>query len=56
LAKLIDRSGYDEWKKNGEKTLVDKAKEKVKKILKEHSVPSLDKDIQKELENIIKRA
>jgi trimethylamine--corrinoid protein Co-methyltransferase len=35
---------------------IERAKEKVKKILKEHSVPPLDKDIQKELDNIIKRA
>jgi len=56
IPELIDRSGYDEWKKNGEKSLVDRAKEKVKKILKEHSVPPLDKDIQKELDSIIKRA
>jgi trimethylamine--corrinoid protein Co-methyltransferase len=56
IPELIDRSGYDEWKKNGEKSLVDRAREKVKKILKEHSVPPLDKDIQKELDKIIKRA
>ncbi len=56
IPELIDRSGYDEWKKNGEKSLVDRAKEKVKKILKEHSVPPLDKDIQKELDSIINRA
>jgi len=56
IPELIDRSSYDEWKKNGEKSLVDRAKEKVKKILKEHSVPPLDKDIQKELDSIIKRA
>ena len=56
IPELIDRSGYDEWKKNGQKSLVDRAREKVKKILKEHSVPPLDKDIQKELHNIIKKA
>ena len=56
IPELIDRSSYDDWKKNGEKSLVDRAKEKVKKILKEHSVPPLDKDIQKELDKIIKRA
>jgi trimethylamine--corrinoid protein Co-methyltransferase len=56
IPELIDRSSYDEWRKNGEKSLVDRAREKVKKILKEHSVPPLDKDIQKELNNIIKRA
>jgi len=56
IPELIDRSGYDEWKKNGEKNLVERAREKVKKILKEHSVPPLDKDIQKELYNITKRA
>jgi trimethylamine--corrinoid protein Co-methyltransferase len=56
IPELIDRSSYDEWRKNGEKSLVDKAREKVKNILKEHSVPPLDKDIQKELDKIIKRA
>jgi len=56
IPELIDRSSYDEWKKNGEKSLVDRARKKVKKILKEHSVPPLDKDIKKELNNIIKRA
>jgi trimethylamine--corrinoid protein Co-methyltransferase len=56
IPELIDRSGYREWKKTGEKSLVDRAKEKVRKILKEHSVPPLDKDIQKELDSIIKRA
>ncbi|RLI45973.1 trimethylamine methyltransferase, partial [Candidatus Bathyarchaeota archaeon] len=35
---------------------IERAKEKVKKILKEHSVPPLDEDAQKELNNIIKRA
>jgi len=56
IPELTDRSGYEEWKKAGEKNLVEKAKEKVRKILKEHSVPPLDKDIQKELYSIIKRA
>jgi len=56
IPELTDRSGYDEWKKNGEKSLVDRARQKVKKILKEHSVPPLDKDIQKELHAIIKKA
>ena len=56
IPELTDRSGYGEWKKAGEKSLVDRAKEKVKKILKEHSVPPLDKDIQKELDSIIKKA
>jgi len=56
IPELTDRSGYDVWKKAGEKSLVERAKEKVKKILKEHSVPPLDKDIQKELHSIIKRA
>ncbi len=56
IPELTDRSGYDEWKKNGEKSLVDRAKKKVKKILKEHSVPPLEKEIQKELHNLIKKA
>jgi len=56
IPELTDRSGYEEWKRTGEKSLVEKAREKVRKILKEHSVPPLDKDIKKELYSIIKRA
>ena len=56
IPELTDRSGYEKWKETGKKSLVERAKEKVKKILKEHSVPPLDNDIRKELDNIIKRA
>jgi len=56
IPELTDRGGYDEWKKGGEKSLVDRARDKVRKILKEHSVPPLDIDIQKELYTIIRRA
>jgi len=56
LPDLIDRSSYEVWKKAGGKSLVERAKDRVKKILKEHSVPPLDKGIQNELYNIIKRA
>jgi trimethylamine--corrinoid protein Co-methyltransferase len=56
ISELVDRRSYEEWRKTGEKSLVDRAKEKVKKILKEHSVPQLDKDVQKELYDIIRKA
>lgn len=56
IPELIDRRSYEEWKKAEGKSLVERAREKVRKILKDHSVPPLDKDIQKELYSLIKRA
>lgn len=53
---LTDRSSYDAWKKTGGKSLVKRAKEKAEEILKEHWPTPLDKDVQKEISEIIRRA
>ena len=53
---LSDRQSYDAWKKAGGKSMVQRAREKAKEILKEHWPTPLDKDIQKEISEIIKRA
>jgi trimethylamine--corrinoid protein Co-methyltransferase len=53
---LINRDNYDVWKEKGGKELVDTAKERVRGILKEHWPTPLDKDVQKEINGILKRA
>ncbi len=53
---LVDRSSYDAWRKSGAKSLVKRAKEKAEEILKEHQPTPLDKDVQKEIQEIIRRA
>jgi len=53
---LADTRSYEAWRKAGAKTLVEKAKEKAKEILRDHCPTPLDKDVQKEISNIIKKA
>jgi trimethylamine--corrinoid protein Co-methyltransferase len=54
--KLCDRSPRSRWQKMGAKNVVDAARERVKKILEEHEPPSLDTDIKKNLNGILKIA
>ncbi len=53
---LIDRRAYDSWTADGSKTLVDRAREKTKWILANHTVPPLDVDVQKALRSVIEKA
>ncbi len=53
---LTDRHSYDAWKKAGGKSMVKRAREKAEEILKEHWPTPLDKDVQKEISEIIRRA
>jgi trimethylamine:corrinoid methyltransferase-like protein len=53
---LINRDSYDVWKEKGGKELVATAKEKARGILKDHWPTPLDKDVQKEINSILKRA
>jgi len=53
---LADRQSYDAWKKAGGKSMVKRAREKAQEILKEHWPKPLDKDVQKEISEIIERA
>jgi len=53
---LADRQSYDAWKKTGGKSMVKRAREKAERILKEHWPTPLDKDVQKEISEIIERA
>lgn len=53
---LIDRRSFDAWSGAGSKTLVDKAREKVRWILANHKVQPLPAENQKRLEEIIEKA
>ncbi|UCE15521.1 MAG: trimethylamine methyltransferase family protein [Candidatus Bathyarchaeota archaeon] len=54
--KLTDRHSYDAWKKTGGKSMIKRAREKAEEILREHWPTPLDKDVQKEISEIISRA
>ncbi|RJS85021.1 hypothetical protein CW702_01650 [Candidatus Bathyarchaeota archaeon] len=56
IPELFERTTWEEWKARGGKTLLEKAKEEVKEILKTHQPEPLDRDILKDLEKIVKEA
>jgi len=56
FSELTDRRSYDAWKKAGGKSMVKRARERAEEILKEHWPTPLDKDVQKEISEIIGRA
>jgi trimethylamine--corrinoid protein Co-methyltransferase len=56
LPKLVNRAPRSQWEKDGGKTIIEVAREKVKKILAEHEPPTLDKSIIKQLEETLKNA
>lgn len=56
MPNLIDRRSYDAWAQAGSKTLVDKARDKVRWILQNHKVAPLDKDVQGKLQVVIEKA
>ncbi|MEM2506885.1 MAG: trimethylamine methyltransferase family protein [Nitrososphaeria archaeon] len=52
---IFDTSPYESWLRAGGKEVRNKAKEEVKRILREHTSPSLDKDLENKLEEYVKR-
>ncbi|NIR87472.1 [trimethylamine--corrinoid protein] Co-methyltransferase, partial [Candidatus Bathyarchaeota archaeon] len=56
FSELTDRRSYDAWKKAGGKSMVKRAREKAEEILREHWPTPLEKDVQKEISEIISRA
>jgi trimethylamine--corrinoid protein Co-methyltransferase len=53
---LTDARPYPTWKEAGAKSVVDRAREKVKEILKTHKPEPLDATVSEELTKIIKTA
>jgi len=56
LPDLSDRRPYETWLKDGAKDIVKRAKEKVKTMLEKHQGKPLDEDVQKEIQEIIRKA
>jgi len=56
LPELSDRRPYETWLKDGAKDLVEKAKEKVKMILESHRCEPLEENVQKDIQEIIRKA
>jgi len=56
MPKLFSRAARSRWEKMGSKSIVEVAREKVKKILAEHQPPPLDEDAKKKIEEILKTA
>jgi trimethylamine--corrinoid protein Co-methyltransferase len=54
--KLSDRAARSRWKEIGAKNIAEVAREQAKTILAEHHPQSLDKDVIKKIEQILKRA
>jgi trimethylamine:corrinoid methyltransferase-like protein len=55
-AKLFNRQTIPDWKARGQKSAREEAKEKVRKILKEHQVPALPKETTDHMNQILSRA
>lgn len=57
LTQVMDRSfSYETWKKVDGKTLLEKARERVEKILREHQVEPIPRDVRTQIEQIKKEA
>jgi trimethylamine--corrinoid protein Co-methyltransferase len=55
LPSLFDRKSRDTWEKEGAKDIQKAAREKAKWILKNHQVEPMDKGVEREMENYIKK-
>ena len=53
LTKLSDRKARADWEKTGGKDIVDLASDEAARILREHKVEPLDRDVEKELNKIL---
>jgi trimethylamine--corrinoid protein Co-methyltransferase len=57
ITQVMDRSfAYETWKKADGKTLLDKAAERVEKILRDHQVEPIPRDVRAQIEQIKKEA
>lgn len=53
---LFERGAYADWVQKGSKTLIERASERVQKILAEHQPEPLPEDVKARLREIVKRA
>ncbi len=52
---IIDRNIYENWEREGKKTLRDRAREKAKSILVEHKPKTLPEGIKKQIKEVVKK-
>jgi trimethylamine--corrinoid protein Co-methyltransferase len=55
IPKLFDTQPYDTWIKTGSKGIRERAKDEIKRILKEHQPSPLDKDLEEKLWEYVKK-
>jgi len=51
--KILNRSSREDWEKAGAKDINARSKERIKKLMAEHEPKPLDKEIKKELRNLV---
>ena len=56
LTKLAERNSWDTWEEKGRKQMADHAIEEAERILREHEVPPLEPQQEKELDKIMAAA
>ena len=55
IPSLMDRRSREAWSRDGGRTVLDSAKEKVKRILKEHTPEPIDKGVASDIDKFIKK-
>jgi len=55
IPELIDRSNFDKWQAQGETSLLDRTRDKVRRILESHQADPLDADVQKHLAELAQK-
>ena len=53
MPRIMDRKRYEDWRKTGGKTLLQRAKEVLAKILREHEPEPLPRDIEEEVKDML---
>jgi len=56
ITDITDRRTSDKWEADGRKSVVERAREKVTKILKEHKVAPVPPEVASEFDSIVKQA
>lgn len=56
LPDLSDFNNYENWSENGSKTMVDRARERIKQILETHQPKLVTDEVREQIETILKRA
>ena len=55
MPRLFDTQSYGNWVKGGSKDIRDRAKEEAKRILREHQPPALDRELDKTMEEYVRK-